>query len=204
MRRLLACVAVVALGACGIEDDTRPRVIAQEDQVAELAAAAPELVVAQGTSARIYLLVAQVPGQTPRLRAVTRDVVATPASLFGALTAPLNAAEQDDRLRSAVPSTAELVATPAVVGGVVTLDLDEGIFDASGTTLVDALAQIVFTMSELSGIDAVDLRVNGVRQEWPTGGGSLTDEPLRTVDYPERNPTSQPDYPGAAPAQAGT
>jgi spore germination protein GerM len=200
-RRALAALAAVsvALAACGIDDDARPRLIGSEDGASELEDATPNSQPALGASFRIYLLVAQAPGQTPRLQAVTREIDPNATALFTALTAGLNASEQSDRLRSAVPTATELLAAPAITDGVITLDLSDAIFEATGNTLVDALAQIVFTMSELPGVSAVQLRVNGVPQEWPTGDGTLTSAPLRVFDYPERNPTSQPDYPSAPP-----
>lgn len=203
-RRSLAALTVVcvALAACGIDDDARPRLIGSEDGASELEDVTPNSQPALGASFRIYLLVAQAPGQTPRLEAVTREIDPNATALFTALTAGLNASEQSDRLRSAVPTATELLSAPAITDGVITLDLSDAIFEATGNTLIDALAQIVFTMSELPGVSAVQLRVNGVPQEWPTGDGSLTSAPLRVFDYPERNPTSQPDYPSAPPAPA--
>ena len=41
----------------------------------------------------------------------------------------------------------------------------------------------------------VVLSVDGMAQEWPTGSGSLVSRPLSVFDYPDRNPSSQPDYP---------
>ncbi len=198
-RAAAALLAALTFAGCGIDDDTQPRVIAPEDGESDLADETPSSQPALGTTFRIYLLVAQSPGQTPRLQPVTREVEPNATALFAALTAGLNASEQNDRLRSAVPSATELLSAPTVTDGVLTLDVSDAIFEATGTTLVDALAQIVFTMSELSGVTAVRLRVAGVPQEWPTGDGSLTSAPLRVFDYPERNPTSQPDYPSSPP-----
>ncbi len=39
------------------------------------------------------------------------------------------------------------------------------------------------------------LLVDGEQREWPRSDGSQTADPLTRFDYPERNPTSQPDYP---------
>ncbi len=78
------------------------------------------------------------------------------------------------------------------------------IFEATGATLVDALAQIVFTLSELTNVRGVRLQVEGADQEWPTGDGSLSDAPLTVFDFPERNPTSQPDYPAAPSPEAAS
>ncbi len=69
------------------------------------------------------------------------------------------------------------------------------ILQATGDALIDAVAQIVFTATELNGVSGVRLLVDGEQREWPRGDGSQTAAPLTRFDYPERNPTSQPDYP---------
>ncbi len=195
-RRVLLGVFAGALFAasCGIPTDSHPRDITTEDGAPE-PTAAPDGVPQAGTTRKIYLLASPSAGAVSRLHVVRRDVPANPRALFEALVDGLTLADQAARLRSAVPAATRLVSEPAVYDGIITVDLDRQIFEATGTTLVDAVAQIVFTLSELPYVRGVRLLVDGAPQEWATGDGSLTDRPLTVFDFPERNPTSQPDYP---------
>lgn len=196
-RALFTIVAgSIVAAACGIPVDRHPRDITTEDGAPETTAA-PEAAPQAGTTRKIYLLAAATSGQISRLHVVRRDVQANPRALFEALVDGLTLADQAARLRSAVPAGTRLVSEPGVYDGIITLDLDRKIFEATGTTLVDAEAQIVFTLSELPYVRGVRLLVDGAPQEWATGDGSLTDRPLTVFDFPERNPTSQPDYPAA-------
>jgi len=190
-------VAIAALVAgCGLQNDDAPRDIEAAD-APNLAQQTPGTQASSGGSVRLYFLDQQSSGQPSRLHPTAREVAPSPKAVFEALVAGLTVTEQSSRLRTAIPSGLRLVTDPVQTGAIVTLDLDESIFLVSGVPLVDSIAQIVFTMSALPRVEGVQLLVNGQRQEWPTGDGSGTSDPLTEFDYPERNPTSQPDYPSA-------
>lgn len=190
--RLVTVVALLA--ACGVNADRAPREI-RADQRRPLIEAQPENEPRPGTTARIFLLAPTEQGRTTKLRAVGRDVAASPTEVLTALLDGLTPEDQQDRLRTAIPPGTELLSAVLVDARTLAVDLSAEFFGASGEVLTDAVAQIVFTAQGVDDEITVMLWVDGVAQEWPTGSGSLVSRPLSVFDYPDRNPSSQPDYP---------
>lgn len=193
---LTALGLALVMAACGLENDTAPRDVGPAD-APERDVAVSSTQPSLGLPLRLYLLVAPAGRQAQVLQPVPRVVEPTPAALFASLVAGPTASDPDG-LRSAVPNDVTLIGSPTLRGGVVTLDLTTEIDTATGETLIEAMAQIVFTMTELPAITGVRLTVEGEQREWPTGDGSLTRAALTEFDFPELNPTSQPDYPAPA------
>ena len=148
-----------------------------------------------GTTARIFLLAPAEQGRTTKVRAVGRDVPSDFTEVLTALLDGLTPEDQDDRLRTAIPSGTQLHSATLVDARTLAVDLSAEFFGASGEVLTDAVAQIVFTAQGVNNEMTVMLSVDGVAQEWPTGSGSLVSRPLSVFDYPDWNPSSQPDYP---------
>ena len=194
-RAVLRLVAVVALVAgCGINADRAAREISADQRqslIDTLSANEPR----PGTTARIFLLAPTEQGRTTKLRAVGRAVAPDPTEVLTALLDGLSQEDQDDRLRTAIPSGTRLLSAELIDAHTLAVDLSSEFFGASGEVLTDAVAQIVFTAHGVNNLMNVVLSVEGIAQEWPTGNGSLESQPLSVFDYPDRNPSSQPDYP---------
>ncbi len=206
MRRgtvLWLVTVLVVLGACGINADRTPREITA-DQRQSLIDDPPVNPARPGTSARIFLLAPTEQGRTTKVRAVGRDVPSDFTEVLTALLDGLTQEDQDDGLRTAIPSGTQLRSATLVDARTLAVDLSEEFFGASGEVLTDAVAQIVFTVQGVNSEMTVMLSVDGVAQEWPTGSGSLVSSPLSVFDYPDRNPTSQPDYPSLPSRGADT
>lgn len=185
-------VAMVALvAACSIQPDTAPRVIPPDDRMVL------DPVLAEGGetagTTRVYL-VTERDGERRHLRAVTRDVAATPSAALEELLKGANPQEIDAGLDSELPPGLDLIsARPA--GSALQVDVTEEILDLPAPAAQLAVAQIVFTASELEGIDEVRLLVNGETRAWPDGTGELTTEPLTVYDYPGLAESTQPAFP---------
>ena len=199
----VAALTVVALGAtaCGISADGAPRDI-ESDQQQSLVETRSANTPRPGTAAEIYLVSPSEQGRSAKLRAVGRDVNADPESVLTALLDGLTPEEQDERLRTAIPAGTRLNSAEYVDSNTLVVDVSSEFFGASGEVLTDAVAQIVFSAYGLDKDVAVRLSVDGEQREWPTGDGSLVSRDLTVFDYPELNPTSQPDYPSLPSPQA--
>jgi spore germination protein GerM len=201
-RTIALFAAALLVAGCGLGEDQQPRDIAPDqreelDQTASLGARSP-------SGVRVYLIAAQTKDDGSVLRAVRRAVSPEPNQLLGALFGGPTADDVDDLLRTAIPPGTSVLATRVADQETLVVDVSPEILSATGNDLIDALAQIVFTASELDQIDNVRVLVDGDTQEWPRSDGSLTTEPLTVFDYPDRNPTSQPDYPAVASPGART
>ena len=58
-----------------------------------------------------------------------------------------------------------------------------------------AVAQVVYTATNLPEVERVRLLVDGQERDWLRGDGIAVSTVLTPFDYPELNPSSQPDYP---------
>lgn len=195
LTRALGILAVAGLlGACGIRADDTARVIPLAER-GDLSAS----VVLEGSpltgSSRIFLLGSSRPGVRSLLRAVPRDVAATPAAVLAALVAGPTPTEQEQQLRSAIPEDTGVLSVAFVAPGTIAVDLDDSLFQATGDELIDAMAQIVFSVTELDRVARVSVLVAGEARQLPRGDGQLVAGPFTVFDFPERVASSQPDYP---------
>lgn len=187
----VAVIGALAWSGCGIDADSAPRDI-PEDQFVErdVQASGDE---ATGSS-RVYLLAPSDPDEPSRLRSVSRDLANDPEDLLRSLFSGPNADEQEQQLGTALPRDIELLSA-RTVGRVLTIDVTDVFGELTTGALRLAIAQIVVTASDVDGVDAVRVRVNGVPQVWPSGDGELTDLPLTVYDYPGLVESTQPSFP---------
>lgn len=197
----VAGALVLTPAACGVQTDEAARVIPPDDRRDLSAPAVIDDDQLSGDT-RIFLLGTPQTGVRTLLRAVTRDVVPTPASTVEALLAGPTASEQELRLRSAIPEGTTLRSAAFVAPETVAVDLSTDVFEATGDELIDAMAQLVFTVSALDRVSRVQVLVEGEAKQLPRGDGQLVAGPLSVFDFPERVADSQPDYP-AVPSPPG-
>ncbi|MGD9702094.1 MAG: GerMN domain-containing protein [Acidimicrobiia bacterium] len=190
----LVITLITLVAGCGINPDRTPRDI-RADERRSLIDTPTANQPRPGTTARIFLLAPSEQGATTKLRPVGRDVDAEPTDVLRTLLDGLTPEDQQDRLRTAIPSGTQLLSAELVDSRTLGVDVSSEFFGTSGEALTDAIAQIVFTTYGVDNELSVLLSVEGVAQEWPIGSGSLVSRPLSVFDYPDRNPTSQPDYP---------
>lgn len=185
-------VASAVLGACGVDTDSSPRPISDEDQ-RPLVEVTTELV-SSGTG-RIYLERTDETGR-PLLVAVARQLSNDPSSVIAALLSGPTDEEQSSGIGSAIPLDTAVNDVRYTATDMIRVDVSSDILDSTGDDLVSAIAQIVFSLGEVSGVERIDITVDGRAQDWPRGDGSLTADPLTAYDYPGRAASSQPAYPG--------
>jgi len=193
----LGVLVVLGAAACSIQPDTAPREIPQGDR-GLLDPVTPEGGEAVG-STRVYLVSEHDEGER-RLRAVQRDVDATPSDALEELFKGANDQEVGAGLGTAIPAGLRLLSARPVAG-TLQVDVSSEILDLPVPLLVLAVAQIVFTGSELDGVREVRLKVEGENREWPDGRGELQTRTLTEYDYPGLAESSQPAYP---PIPSGT
>jgi Sporulation and spore germination len=187
-----ACAVVaILLSGCGIGAEDAPRNIRPEllKTVEAPAVALP------GSGQRVWMVAPEVQGRPTQLQAVERAAVSTPAELLELVLGSVTVQERSDRISSAIPQDTQLRSARLGTNRVLIVDLSKELVNASGDLLVDAVAQIVFTAAEFEGVDAVRLLIEGEPREWLRGNGTTSADPLTIFDFPEHNPTTQPDYP---------
>ncbi len=191
MRALLVIAAVVVIQACGIDADSGPRDIPDDELVeSDIEVSGDEAV---GAS-RVYLLAPSGPDEPSRLRSVSRDVSNDAEELLTSLFSGPNNDEQEEQLGTALPREIELLSA-RTVGRVLTVDVTDVFGELTTGALRLAIGQIVVTAAEIDGVDAVRVRVGGVTQIWPAGDGELTELPLTVYDFPGLVESTQPPLP---------
>ena len=150
---------------------------------------------------RVYLQRTETTGGSI-LTGVQRNISTDPFDVIQVLLNGPVEAEQDEGLRSAIPTSTEVLSARYVATDLIKVDLTSEIFRATGDDLVSSVAQIVLTLCDIPGIQRVIIVVNGQVNEWPKGDGSLTSQPLTAFDFPGRAISSQPAFP--AVVQIGT
>ena len=198
-RTMLAGGLVTLCAACSIRVDSAPRDISDEDKPT-IANVATSVAIQSGAQSTIYLLAPQVGSGPSQLRPVGRAEAPTPQNVLTTLFAGPNDDDQAQRLRTNIPPGTTLRRAVELSNQVLLVDVNDSLQLTSGDALVDAIAQIVFTACDLQGVSSVQLEVDGTAREWPRGNGTSTTDPLTKYDFPERDPSSQPDFP-AVPSQ---
>lgn len=193
--RIAGGAALLAVTGCGIGADNTPRDIRPDLQPSDSAVPEPAPGGSNGPGMRIWFVEPRATGQASVLHPVSRRVDGTPIAVFDALIAGVTSDERDAQLASAIPRTLEVTRAGISSAGVLSIAISDDLLTLQGEVLIDAMAQLVFTGSELPGVTAVQVLLDGQPHEWPRGNESLTSDPLTTFDFPERDPTSQPDYP---------
>jgi spore germination protein GerM len=199
MRRLVALLlAVVALAACGIPGDSRPRDVPENERLQLSDQKAPAQA-ASSVGPKVYFL-SQAPNGQDRLQPAGRNVSSNPTAVLTELFNGLTKEEQQERRwRTSIPADTKLVSVVQEPDGTLVVDLDQAFFQATSENQIKAVAQIVFTATGIDGVQKVKILVEGQPQGWLRGDGTAqpVGEPLTQYAYPELNPTSQPEYPPA-------
>jgi germination protein M len=192
----LGVVGVLLVTACGVQPDSAPRDLPEDEQ--ELAAAPGSSGdTAQGAD-RIYLI---APGDDRLLRSVQREAQ-NPTELISTLLRGPNDTEIEEQFSTAIPPTTTLNDVRSQ-GQTLVVDLSADIIELDTQSLSRAVAQIVYTATELPEIETVQIEIDGERLSAPTPDGDTTEEPLSVFAFPGAVVTSQPAYPAAA-VSAGT
>jgi spore germination protein GerM len=204
MGRVLAIGAVlIAATSCSIRIDSVPRDISNDERPTTPAVAS-SIAIQPGAQSTIYLLTMPRAGGPSQLKAVGRAESPTAQNVLTTLFAGANSADQTKRLHSAIAPGTVLRRAVSLGNNVLLVDVSSRFLQTNGEQLVDAVAQVVFTACNLPGIDAVQLEVEGAVHEWPRGNGTSSAAPLTPFDFPERDPSTQPDYPAVPSQTPGT
>jgi spore germination protein GerM len=189
---------VVMATACGIPNDGQPRDVADNEQLQLVDPRAPSQA-ASSVGPKVYFL-SQGPNGQDRLQPAGRNVTATPTAVLNELFNGLTKEEQQSRRwRTSIPADTKLTTAVQEADGTLVVDLNQAFFQATSEAQIKAVAQIVFTATGIDGVQRVKILVEGQPQGWLRGDGTAQTigEPLTQYNYPELNPTSQPDYPPA-------
>jgi Sporulation and spore germination len=186
-RLAVAVVAGILLSACGVQADSAPRDVPEDNRVR---LSGVSLGGDASGAERIYLI---GPGDDRLLRSVRRNPT-TNANLIEILLLGPNADERDAQFSTAIP-TGLRVERIESQGSRLVIDVSEELTTLSGPALVQAIAQIVYTASEIENVLSVQITFEGQPVSWPTADLDVTDQPLRVYDYPGMVLSAQPAYP---------
>lgn len=193
MRRALRSLSVLTLlvvGACGVQPDSSPRDLPDDEQLLRVSGAGG----AEAAGGDYIYLVG--PGEDRLLRAVPREAT-TPRDLIEVLLLGPNNPELAVQFSTNIPPATQVVSARKQ-GQFLTIDLTEDITELTPQSLIQAIAQIVYTASEIDDVETVRIEVGDETRFWPTANGEPKSD-LRIYDYPNLVQTAQPDYP-ATPA----
>jgi spore germination protein GerM len=194
-RALTLLAAGLALAGCGIPMDGDPRTIPADQRPRNEGTTNAPAQVGGASSPKIFFLTGQTPQGGERLQGVSRNVGESPSAVLAALLQGLTPEEQDRRLQTYIPLGTTLLDVDQQPDGTLVVDLSDTFFDAKGESQIRAVAQVVYTATDLPEVERVRLLVDGQDREWPSGEGVTVSRPLTPFDYPNLNPSSQPDYP---------
>lgn len=192
MKHVMAVVGlVVALAACGLEENTNPQVIEAGEVPSDLLAANPSssttLAASPRTASVTVYLVSIIDGAT-RLVPVPREVDADGAARAGdrliALLAAPTAAELAAGVITSIPSDTVLLDTDLDESTQeLTIELSRSLFDVQGEELRNAFAQLVWTATELDGVRRVRFVVDGEVYRTPDEAGIEQPGAVSRLDY---------------------
>lgn len=175
MTRVVAVLASLLLGACGVPLDAEPQPFEVE------LAPPPEVDRAEpGDLAAVSLFLVRE-GQVV---AVTRDL-SSPAdamAVIGSLLEGTTAPEERAGLRTSIPVGTDLL-TVRRENATLVLDLTRDFAAVGGEEEILAVAQIVLTATNLEGIESVAFELEGVPTDVPLANGALSEEPVAAADY---------------------
>jgi spore germination protein GerM len=181
---LAAAATTTAAGAgCGLPEDKRPRVIADDEAPRNLTT--PSTPAEDGPGGpRFVVFLVDPDGRLEPVRRRVDQELAEPV-----LKALLQGRADDDppNLNSAIPPTTVLNAA-AVTDGVLAADFgppEGGLNSVNGSLQVQAFAQIVWTATGLENVTSVRFSIEGSPIPVLVGSGSATapGEPVDRSDY---------------------
>jgi spore germination protein GerM len=168
---LAALVAITMVAACGLPEDSSPRLITDEALPAELtdrpdvtAPIPPD----EAELRQIYLVTTEGEGETSRLVAVEREMRRndnTEAKITATLNSLINRGE-DRTFRTFVPETLEVNGVTLDRGddegnGTLTIDLNGDMANVENIGQSLAYAQLVYTATQFPGVVNVRFTNNG-------------------------------------------
>ena len=182
---ILALVAVAA--SCGIRTDDQPRDVLPAERPT-VPTTPPDGSAEPGSGSTVFFLGPPGESAIAPLVGVGRSDTGEPAALVVLL---LEGPTENERtaagLRTAVPAGTVLLDATLDSQGTLTVDLSADFLSSAGDVLVDAIAQLVFTATRAEGVRRVRLLVEGEPQDWPTGTGTTTRDPLSIYDFLDRD-----------------
>lgn len=202
-RRLAAAALLAGLlaTACGVDADSEPRVIPEddlrasqsEDVTTTTASDTRDNPIGDPVPASVYFARAGADdGDRAELVTAERHVSA-PATedrvLDALLLEPPTARERTAGLVTAIPATTRQVRPPRDEGeGVVLVSLTSGLFDVEGQSLKVAFGQIVCSVTSLGRARRVLIEVDGDLVPVIDGSGQQVDEPVGCEAYADLEP----------------
>jgi hypothetical protein len=192
----LVAVLLVAVAACGVQQDDEPRALDAENVPFSLLAPTttgpPETVVGDGEgTSRVVIYLSGADGLLwPTPRQVRGD--ATVAKAIEVLLVGATEEEADAQLSSFITSDTRLLGVEGPVDGVITVDLSRELLTITGRRQIQALAQVVFTATSLPSVDRVLFKFDGEQREVPNGDGELTASPLGRRHFRSFDRATQP------------
>lgn len=188
-------VVVALLAGCGVPLDASPRVLDPEKQPGATSSTEAPVPAGGASSPKVYFVTGADTPSNERLQEVSRDVAALPTPLLNALLKGLTPEDRDRRLQTAIPAETQLIETNLQPDGTLEVNVTDSFFEAKGAAQTKAVAQLVYTATGLAQVKRVRLLVDGQPRDWARSDGVAVSTPLTRFDFPELNPSSQPDYP---------
>ena len=165
----LAGLAVMAIGACGLDADGDPQAISTEDLPPGLIDPNPvatSTTLAESpttTEVPVYFLVRD--GDEERLQEVSREVPASdePSDRLAALFTPPTQAEADEGLTSSIPADLVILDASQIDSETkeLSVNLSSDLLTIEGAELAKAFAQIVYTATDHDDVSQVGFYVEG-------------------------------------------
>ena len=185
---VVAIAGVLALAACGVQEDSDPRPMAADEIPFGLLAPATSVSMPEndeGTEVTVWLV--DNAGLLSRARRPVEPPIG-PTDVIEALLAGVTDAEADAGLRTNIPPGTELLGVDGPNEGLVTIDLSGEFLTVERELQRLALAQVVFTVTGLANVDRVLFEFDGEPAEVPGRNDELTSEPLRRADFEQFDP----------------
>ena len=183
---LLAALVVLVVPACGIESDSSPRAVAEDEVPEALVAPTSTSITTPGSDAPTRSVEVSFLSDDV-LRSVSREIEVR-SGIEGAIEALLAGPTEAERaadLTTSIPAGTELLeVTESEDTGLLTLDFSEELRSQQGSELRNAVAQLVYTATAFNGDEdqQVRFRIDGEVQNVPTDEGTTAPVVTR-ADY---------------------
>ena len=186
---LALAVGLVAVAACGVPNDSAPRLITAEDRALQpvtTTTAPPDPLVPSATAVTLYVL----DPKTGRLRGIPRTVTSTAPSarVEALLQLELTPSEQAAGLITLIPPDTTLLGSK-IDGFELEVNLSKDFGAVTGEVQTSAVAQLVYTATETRDVVTVRFAVEGRLYDVP-GQDGVTKSSLSRSDFR----TYDPDY----------
>lgn len=192
MKRSWLLAVLLAIAACGVQNDSDPRPLASQDVPFDLLAPATSVGAAQvddeGVDSTIWLV--DNDGLLARGSRRQVDPPVTVEKIVTALLQPVTDAEANAGLRTNIVSDTRLLGVTGPTEGLVTLDLSAEFLTVSRELQRLALAQVTFTVTGLNNVDRVLFKFDGNPAEVAGAGDELTADPLTRADFAQFDPSA--------------